>query len=34
MTGFVWFLAFGSLLAGNSGTAMLCFAGLALHYLG
>lgn len=34
MTGFVWFLAFASLFAGNGGTALVCFAALALHYLG
>jgi hypothetical protein len=34
MIGFVWFLAFASLGAGNFGTAILCFLALFLHYTG
>jgi hypothetical protein len=34
MIGFVWFLAFASIGAGNGMTALLCFMALIFHYLG
>jgi hypothetical protein len=34
MIGFVWFLAFASLFAGNFGTMIVCFFALLCHYMG